>query len=106
MAVTTITAKANPSRKRASAMRSGRLGLRTTSAQAALIQRAAEATQKSVTEFVLSSVCEKAEQTLLDQRLFMVDDQTWLAFQDALERPVLVNKGLQSLISEPAIWEK
>ena len=41
---TTITAKANPSRKRASAVRSGRLGLRTTPAQAALIQRAAEAT--------------------------------------------------------------
>ena len=38
MATTTITAKANPSRKRASAVRSGRLGLRTTPAQAALIQ--------------------------------------------------------------------
>ncbi|MFH0877143.1 MAG: DUF1778 domain-containing protein, partial [Candidatus Omnitrophota bacterium] len=85
---------------------SGRLGLRTTPAQAALIQRAAEATRKSVTEFVLSSVCEKAEQTLLDQRLFMVDEQTWLAFQDALERPAQVKKGLQSLIAEPAIWEK
>jgi len=106
MATIKITAKANPSRKRASAVRSGRLGLRITPAQTALIQRAAEATRKSVTEFVLSSVCEKAEQTLLDQRLFMVDEQTWLALQDALERPVLVNKGLQSLISEPAIWEK
>jgi len=106
MATTTITAKANPSRKRASAVRSGRLGLRTTPAQAALIQRAAAATRKSVTEFVLSSVCEKAEQTLLDQRLFMVDEQTWLAFQDALERPTQAKKGLQSLIAEPAIWEK
>lgn len=106
MATTTITAKANSSRKRSSAVRSGRLGLRTTPIQAALIQRAAEATRKSVTEFVLSSVCEKAEQTLLDQRLFMVDEQTWLAFQDVLERPVQTKKGLQSLIAEPAIWEK
>lgn len=106
MATTTITAKANPSRKRASVVRSGRLGLRTTPVQAALIQRAAAATRKSVTEFVLSSVCEKAEQTLLDQRLFMVDEQTWLAFQDALERPAQAKKGLQSLIAEPAIWEK
>jgi len=106
MATTTITAKANPSRKRASAVRSGRLGLRTTPAQAALIQRAAEVTRKSVTEFVLSSVCEKAEQTLLDQRFFMVDEQTWLAFQDALERPAKAKKGLQSLIAEPPIWEK
>lgn len=110
MATTTITAKTNPSRKRASVQRSGqrsgRLGLRTTPAQAALIQRAAAATSKSVTEFVLSSVCEKAEQTLLDQRLFMVDEQAWMAFQDALERPPQVKKGLQSLILEPAIWEK
>jgi uncharacterized protein (DUF1778 family) len=106
MATTTIKAKANPSRKRAAAVRSGRLGLRTTSAQAALIQRAAEATRKSVTEFVLSSVCEKAEQILLDQRFFMVDEQTWLAFQDALEGPAQAKKGLQSLIAEPAMWEK
>lgn len=106
MATSKITAKANPSRKQASSMRSGRLGLRTTPAQAALIRRAAEATRKSVTEFVLSSVCEKAEQTLLDQRFFMVDEQTWLAFQDALESPAQAKKGMQSLIAEPAIWEK
>jgi len=106
MASTTITAKANPSRKRAIAVRSGRLGLRTTLDQAALIQLAAEAARKSVTEFVLSSVCEKAEQTLLDQRFFMVDELAWLAFQDALERPAQAKKGLPSLLAEPAIWEK
>ncbi len=106
MATTTMTAKANSSRKQASGKRSDRLGFRTTPAQAALIQRAAEVTQKSVTEFVLSSVCEKAEQTLLDQRFFMVDELTWRAFQDALERPAQTKKGLQSLIAEPTIWEK
>ena len=106
MATYTVTAKVNPSRKRASDVRSGRFGLRTTPAQAALIQYAAEATRKSVTEFVLNSACEKAEQTLLDRRLFMVDEQTWLAFQDALERQTQVKKVVQSLITEPAIWEK
>jgi len=106
MATASTTAKVHPSSKRPSGVRSGRLGIRTTPAQAALIQRAAEATRKSVTEFVLSSVCEKAEQTLLDQRLFMVDEENWLAFQAALERPALVKMGLQSLIAEPAIWEK
>ena len=102
----TTTVKANPSRRRANAVRSGRLGLRTTPDQAALIQLAAEAARKSVTEFVLSSVCEKAEQTLLDQRFFMIDEQAWLAFQAALERPAQAKKGLQSLIAKPAIWEK
>ncbi len=92
--------------KRASAVRTGRLGLRTTPAQAALIQRAAEATGKSITEFVLASVCEKAEQVLLDQRLFIVDEQTRQTFQEAIERPARLNTGLRELVSEPAIWEK
>ncbi len=105
MATTPIRAKKNPSRNPSSGLRSNRLGLRTTPAQAALIQIAAETMQKSVTEFVLSSACEKAEQTLLDQRFFMVDEQTWLQFEEALERPAQKKKGLQSLLAEGAIWE-
>ena len=91
---------------RASGARTQRLGLRTTPAQVALIQRAAAVRGKSVTEFVLSSACEKAEQTLLDQRLFMVDEDVWLAFEEALDRPPRLNEALLSLISEPAPWEK
>lgn len=105
MSTSTTTAKASSPRRQTSAVRSGRLGLRTTPVQAALIQRAAEVTQKSITEFVLTSACEKAEQTLLDQRLFLIDEQTWKVFQDVLERPTQVKAGLQALIAEPAIWE-
>ncbi len=106
MATSKVMAKASSSHKRTSVVRSGRLGLRTTPVQAALIQRAAEVSRRSITEFVLSSVCEKAEQTLLDQRLFMVDENTWIEFQDVLERPAQVKTGLQALVAEPAIWEK
>jgi uncharacterized protein (DUF1778 family) len=106
MTTSKITAKTSPSRRQASAARTGRLGLRVTPVQASLIQRAAEVSRKSVTEFVLTSACEKAEQTLLDQRLFMVDDNAWRAFQDALERPAQIKTGLQALITEPAVWEK
>ncbi len=35
----------------------------------------------------------------------MVDEQTWLAFQDALERPAKAKKGQQSILAEPATWE-
>jgi len=99
-------ASSSHTHKRTSAVRSGRLGLRTTPVQAALIQRAAEVSRKSITEFVLASVCEKAEQTLLDQRLFMVDENTWMEFQNVLERPAQVKTGLQALVAEPAIREK
>jgi uncharacterized protein (DUF1778 family) len=94
------------SNRRLSSVRSVRLGLRTTPEQNALIQRAAEATRKSITEFVLTSACEKAEQTLLDQKIFMLDEQTWKAFQDVLERPVQPKSTLKMLLSEPAPWEK
>jgi uncharacterized protein (DUF1778 family) len=99
------TPRKNPPRRRTAAPRSGRLGLRTTPLQAALIQRAAEVTQKSITEFVLTSACEKAEQTLLNQRLFLVDEEAWNLFQEVLERPARVIAELKNLIETPAIWE-
>jgi uncharacterized protein (DUF1778 family) len=104
MRTSTTTAKTTSSRRQTSAVRSGRLGLRTTPIQAALIQRAAEVTQKSITEFVLSSACEKAEQTLLDQRLFLIDEETWKLFERIVERPAQLKMGLKALFEEPAIW--
>ena len=53
------------------AARSARLGLRATPEQEAVLRRAAEVAQKSLTDFILDSACLAAEQTLLDQRLFM-----------------------------------
>jgi len=99
------SAKKKSSRHQTPALRSGRLGLRTTGFQAALIQRAAEVAQKSITEFVLTSACEKAEQTLLDQRFFLIDEKTWDLFQDVLGRPAGVKMGLKDLIEKPASWE-
>ena len=105
MPTSMTSAKKISPRRQTPTLRSGRLGLRTTRVQAALIQRAAEVAQKSITEFVLTSACEKAEQTLLDQRLFLIDEKAWKLFQDVLERPAKVKTGLKDLIEEPPIWE-
>ena len=104
MPTSTTTAKTTSSRRKTFAVRSGRLGLRTTPIQAALIQRAAEVTQKSITRIVLSSACEKAEQTLLDQRLFLIDEETGKLFERIVERPAQLKTGLKALFQEPAIW--
>ena len=50
--------------------RTARLGFRVTLQQEALIRKAAEATGKNVTQFVLAGACEAAENALLDQRIF------------------------------------
>lgn len=86
--------------------RSARLGLRSSEAQLALLRRAAEVAHKSLTDFILDSACMAAEQTLLDQRLFMVSGQDYQALLDLLDRPARSNAGLKKLFSQPAPWEK
>lgn len=71
----------------ASSTRSARLGLRATHEQEVVLRRAAEVAHKSLTDFILDSACLAAEQTLLDQRLFMVSGGQYRALMDMLEQP-------------------
>ena len=66
--------------------RTARLGLRATPDQEAVLRRAAEVSHKSLTDFILDSACLAAEQTLLDQRLFMVSGCQAQALLDPLAR--------------------
>jgi uncharacterized protein (DUF1778 family) len=88
-----------------SAARSARLGLRATPEQEAVLRRAADVAHKSLTEFILDSACQAAEQTLLDQRLFMVSGSQYQALMDLLDRPAEDNAGLRDLFARPAPWE-
>lgn len=85
--------------------RSARLGLRATPEQEAVLRRAAEVAHKSLTDFILDSACRAAEQTLLDQRLFMVSGTQYQALMDLLERPAQDNEGIRDLFARPAPWD-
>jgi uncharacterized protein (DUF1778 family) len=85
--------------------RSARLGLRATPEQEAVLRRAAEVSHKSLTDFILDSACLAAEQTLLDQRLFMVSGGQYQALMDLLDRPEQPNAGLTDLFSRKAPWD-
>lgn len=85
--------------------RSARLGIRATPEQEAILKRAAEVRHKSLTEFILDSACSAAEQTLLDQRLFMVTTGQYEALLDLLDQPAKPNPGLERLFSKKAPWE-
>jgi uncharacterized protein (DUF1778 family) len=87
------------------AVRSARLGLRATPEQEAVLRRAAEVARKSLTDFILDSACLAAEQTLLDQRLFMVSGSQYQALLDLLERPENPSEGLRDLFSRQAPWD-
>ena len=79
--------------------RSARLGLRATPQQEAVLRRAADVAHKSLTDFILDSACLAAEQTLLDQRLFMVSGSQYQGLMDLLDQADQPNRGLQDLFS-------
>lgn len=79
--------------------RSARLGLRATPEQEAVLRRAAEVSHKSLTDFILDSACLAAEQTLLDQRLFMVSGSQAQALIDLLDRPEQTNMDMASVLA-------
>ena len=84
--------------------RSARLGLRATTEQEAVLRRAAQVAHKSLTDYILDSACLAAEQTLLDQRLFMVTGNQYQALMDLLDQTGQENEGLAKLFSRPAPW--
>ena len=88
------------------ATRSARLGLRTTPQQEAVLRRAAELAHKSMTDFILDSACAAAEQTLLDQRLFMVSGASAKSLLTLLDRPAKDNSGLADLFSRTPPWSR
>jgi uncharacterized protein (DUF1778 family) len=87
------------------APRSARLGLRATPEQEAILRRAAEVAHKSLTDFILDSACQAAEQTLLDQRLFMVSGSRYQDLLDLLDASSKDNEGLRDLFSRTAPWD-
>ena len=89
----------------ADASRTARVGLRSSEAQVIVLRRAAEVAHKSLTDFILDSACLAAEQTLLDQRLFMTTGKDHQALLDLLDRPARSNAGLKDLFSRPAPWD-
>ena len=70
-----------------------------------MLRRAADAADKSLTDFILESACQAAEQTLIDQRLFVVSGEQAQSLLELLERPAEDNAGLRDLFSRPEPWE-
>ncbi len=87
-------------------VKSSRLGLRTTPEQEVVLRRAAEVCHKSLTEFIMDSAYQTAENALLDQRMFMVSGKRYRTLLDLLDHPAEENIGLRDLFSRPAPWHE
>ena len=86
--------------------KSAKINLRATDEQKTLFDRAATRLGKSLSAFMLESAREAAENTLLDQRLFMLDDRQYSEFVAILDAPAKPSKALKKLLATPAPWDK
>ena len=78
-----------------------RIDVRASTPVKQLLQEAARACHKNVSEFLLDAGVTAATQTLADRRQFVLDEAQWQLFQDALDRPVQHKSRLRKLLQEP-----
>ena len=82
------------------------INLRASAAQKALIDRAAARLGKTRTEFMLAAARDAAENVLLDQRLFLLNEPRYEAFVACLDAPVESTEALRKLLAAPSPWER
>jgi len=86
--------------------RTEKLHLRLTPAAKQILQAAATAERKSVSEFVLDTSLREAEERLADRRIFMLDAESWDAFVAALDAPPRRHPRLEQLFREPSVFDR
>ncbi len=83
--------------------KSERIDVRATLPVKQLLQEAARAAHKNVSEFLLDAGILAANQMLADRRRFELSPEQWDAFQAALDQPVTAKPKLNKLLSEPGL---
>jgi uncharacterized protein (DUF1778 family) len=83
--------------------KSERIDVRASSAIKQLLQEAARACHKNVSEFLLDAGVTAANQALADRRHFVLAEDRWQAFQEALDRPIQPKPRLKKLLDEPGV---
>jgi uncharacterized protein (DUF1778 family) len=82
-----------------------RIDVRASSAVKQLLQEAARASHKNVSEFLLDAGVSAANEALADRRQFVLDDVRWAAFQQALDAPPQSLPRLRKLLREPGLLD-
>jgi len=80
-----------------------RIDIRASAQVKALLQEAAKAAHKNVSEFLLDAGIAAANETLADQRHFFLTHEQWTAFQAALDSPPQYKPQLRKLLTEPGV---
>lgn len=81
------------------------INMRVEPSQHALLTKAAAVLHKDRSTFILDVACREAENVLLDQRLFYLEDDDFNAFEATLNAPLPDNERLKALLVEVSPWE-
>ena len=81
------------------------INMRVEPSQLALLTKAAAILHKGRSAFILEVACREAENVLLDQRMFYLEEHDFNAFEAALDAPVPDNARLKALLAEELPWE-
>jgi len=77
-----------------------KLDLRLTTKAKRALQTAAEATNKTLSDFVLESALARADSVLAERQVFHATAEQWEAFQAALDAPPKARPRLARLLNE------
>lgn len=89
----------------AQAARTEKLALRLTAAAKQMLRAAAQASQRSVSEFVVESAMARAQEVLADRRHFGLSAEQWAAFMKVFDEPVRSLPRAEKLLSEASVFE-
>lgn len=85
--------------------KSERIDVRASASVKQLLQEAARACHKNVSEFLLDAGVTAANLALADRRRFELNEAQWEVFQQALDQPVQPRPRLKKLLTEPGILD-
>jgi uncharacterized protein (DUF1778 family) len=84
--------------------RTEKLDLRLTPEAKRTLAAAAQAMRRSLSDFVLTSALDRAEEALADRRIFQLPSDQWEAFIAALDAPPRDMPRMSKLLNEPSIF--
>ncbi|ASG63401.1 hypothetical protein CEW81_12135 [Kluyvera genomosp. 3] len=85
--------------------RDKQINVRVTEEERAVIDYAASLVSKNRTDFIVEHAVHEAQNIILDQRVFVLDDARYQAFIEQLEAPVQNREGRQRLQDVKPEWK-
>src|SRR5262245_12047248 len=99
------SARSGRARRRDAMRKDDVIQIRASAETKALLNRAATLRGQKLSEFMLESARRHAEEAILDQRIFFLDEEAHAKFLAMLDAPVKPTKALRALMRRKPPWE-